>query len=208
MGRRRSAPARRARRRSARARDGISLQDRALGEPGLMGRMTRGADGARREPREREPARAQGQEKTAGISAEFPLPPFATTTFAKWLENHEPLPEAGSRRHRRDLRDVLRATTTSRATAGQRRPRAREERLRGRAAASRCAAASRTSTAATSTPRRGRRATNVALAPRGDRARARRSSCPGPSCCYTIRKEYPELLGTADARRSPRTPST
>jgi glycerol-3-phosphate dehydrogenase subunit C len=33
----------------------------------------------------------------AGISEHFPIPPFGETSFAGWLKNHEPLPEAGTR---------------------------------------------------------------------------------------------------------------
>jgi glycerol-3-phosphate dehydrogenase subunit C len=34
-------------------------------------------------------------EKVLGISAEFPVPPFAEKPFPKWLAHHTPLPEAG-----------------------------------------------------------------------------------------------------------------
>ncbi|MDP8998867.1 MAG: heterodisulfide reductase-related iron-sulfur binding cluster, partial [Myxococcota bacterium] len=36
-------------------------------------------------------------QSAAGIAADFPLPPFGSTTFARWLRRHKPLPEAGSR---------------------------------------------------------------------------------------------------------------
>jgi glycerol-3-phosphate dehydrogenase subunit C len=34
-------------------------------------------------------------EKAFGISADFPLPPLATRAFGRWFESHEPQPEAG-----------------------------------------------------------------------------------------------------------------
>ncbi|MGO9833035.1 MAG: heterodisulfide reductase-related iron-sulfur binding cluster [Polyangiaceae bacterium] len=77
-------------------RNGVTLQDRVLGEPQLMGRLTAGP-----------PARIANfvnanrlvrkvMAVTAGIAAEFPLPTFGETSFARWLERHEPLPGAGS----------------------------------------------------------------------------------------------------------------
>jgi len=77
-------------------RNGITLQDRALGEPGALGQLNSGPlaplvnfVNANRLVR-------KVIEKTAGISSEFPLPPFAAQPFAKWLDHHEPLAEAGS----------------------------------------------------------------------------------------------------------------
>ncbi len=78
-------------------RTGVTVQDRALGEPQLLGRMSAGP-----------PARIANfvnpnrlvrkvVERAAGISAEFPLPPFGETTFARWLAHHDPLPGAGTR---------------------------------------------------------------------------------------------------------------
>ncbi|MCL2449199.1 MAG: heterodisulfide reductase-related iron-sulfur binding cluster, partial [Polyangiaceae bacterium] len=39
----------------------------------------------------------KAMEAAVGISAEFPIPPFGETSFPRWLEQHEPLPGAGSR---------------------------------------------------------------------------------------------------------------
>ncbi|MGH7269729.1 MAG: heterodisulfide reductase-related iron-sulfur binding cluster [Polyangiaceae bacterium] len=78
-------------------RHGITLQDRVLGEPQIMGRMTAGpmARVANFVNANRLVRRAM--QATAGIASEFPLPPFGETTFAAWLDEHTPLSEAGSR---------------------------------------------------------------------------------------------------------------
>jgi glycerol-3-phosphate dehydrogenase subunit C len=78
-------------------RNGVSLQDRVLGEPQRMGRMTAGpmarvANFVNANRLVRKAASA-----VAGISEHFPLPPFGETSFARWLAKHEPLPEAGTR---------------------------------------------------------------------------------------------------------------
>ena len=39
----------------------------------------------------------KAMESTAGIAPDFPLPTFGETTFARWLARHEPLAGAGSR---------------------------------------------------------------------------------------------------------------
>jgi glycerol-3-phosphate dehydrogenase subunit C len=78
-------------------RTGITVQDRVLGEPQLLGRITAGP-----------PARVANfvnanrlvrkvVEAAAGIAAEFPLPPFGETSFSRWLAHHDPLPGAGKR---------------------------------------------------------------------------------------------------------------
>jgi len=77
-------------------RNGITVQDRALGEPGVLGKLNSGPlaplvnfVNANRLVR-------KVTEKAAGISSEFPLPPFASQPFAKWLDHHTPLDGAGS----------------------------------------------------------------------------------------------------------------
>jgi glycerol-3-phosphate dehydrogenase subunit C len=78
-------------------RNGVTLQDRVLGEPQVLGSATAGP-----------PARIANfvnanrlvrktMQGLAGIAADFPLPPFGQTTFAHWLARHQPLAEAGTR---------------------------------------------------------------------------------------------------------------
>lgn len=76
-------------------RDGIPLVDRILGEPQIVGALGSGP-----------PARLANfvnanrlirkvAEKVTGISAEFPLPPLASERFTTWARDHEPMEGAG-----------------------------------------------------------------------------------------------------------------
>jgi glycerol-3-phosphate dehydrogenase subunit C len=76
---------------------GISIQDRALGEPGVMGSVTSGIGAPMANLVNANRLVRKVVERTAGISAEFPLPPFASQPFARWLRHHDPLPDAGRR---------------------------------------------------------------------------------------------------------------
>jgi glycerol-3-phosphate dehydrogenase subunit C len=79
------------------ARNGASLQDRVLGEPQALGRLTAGPLARVANFVNASRLVRKAAERSVGISADFPLPPFATTAFATWLSKHEPAPEAGSR---------------------------------------------------------------------------------------------------------------
>jgi glycerol-3-phosphate dehydrogenase subunit C len=78
-------------------RDGLKLQDRVLGEPQLLGRATAGPMAGIANLINANRLVRKTMQGVAGIAADFPLPPFGQTTFARWLAQHEPLPGAGSR---------------------------------------------------------------------------------------------------------------
>jgi glycerol-3-phosphate dehydrogenase subunit C len=78
-------------------RNGVSLQDTVLGEPGLLGQMTSGPLAPIANFVNANRLVRKVNETVLGISAEFPLPTFATQPFAKWLERHKPLEEAGTK---------------------------------------------------------------------------------------------------------------
>jgi glycerol-3-phosphate dehydrogenase subunit C len=78
-------------------RNGVSLQDRVLGEPQLLGRLTAGPMAGIANLVNSNRLVRKTMQKAAGIAADFLLPPFGETTFAHWLERHKPLPEAGTR---------------------------------------------------------------------------------------------------------------
>jgi glycerol-3-phosphate dehydrogenase subunit C len=78
-------------------RNGVSLQDRVLGEPQVLGRMTAGPMARVANFVHANRLVRKVMQGALGIAAEFPLPPFGETSFARWLSNHRPLPEAGSR---------------------------------------------------------------------------------------------------------------
>lgn len=97
-----------AREKAARAkRDGVTIVDRVLGEPQLVGRVGAGfAAGISNFVHESRLLR-KVQEKLTGISAEFPLPTFASEPFPDWFSRHQPKKAA---LHRGDV--VLFATCT------------------------------------------------------------------------------------------------
>ncbi len=78
-------------------RNGMTLQDRVLGEPQLLGRMTAGPMAPLANFVNANRLVRKSMAVVAGIAEGFPLPPFGETSFTKWLAHHEPLPEAGKR---------------------------------------------------------------------------------------------------------------
>ncbi len=76
-------------------RNGITIQDRALGEPGVLGSLVSGVMAAPTNFVHANRLVRKVMEATAGISSEFLLPPFASQPFDKWLAAHKPLEEAG-----------------------------------------------------------------------------------------------------------------
>ena len=139
-------------------------------------------------------------EKVLGISEKVSAAaPFASVPFARWLRESQ----AGRRRWIRgknrafcDLSWRLQLSWHR----DRRRPRARKKRLLRDAARS---SVLRHSESRWRRPGRGKaqgsHERRVALA--GARPEGMTIVIPGPSCSYTVRKEYPELLGTAEAKR-------
>ncbi len=76
-------------------RHGVTLQDQVLGEPGRLGAMTSGPMAPLANFVNANRLVRKVNEKVLGISAEFPVPQFATQPFEKWLARHEKLPSAG-----------------------------------------------------------------------------------------------------------------
>ena len=179
-------------------RNGITMQDRALGEPGRLGALMAGRVRAGGEPREREPPPAQGEREGARHLERVPVPPFAPQTFESWLAKHEPLEAAGKAGTVAIFATCLGDYNFPKLAAATR-ARPREERLRGRAPAP--------GVLRHAEPRRRRHRRraregrfNVAQLFPLVREGLARSSCPGPTCSYTIKKEWPELLGTPEAQ--------
>jgi glycerol-3-phosphate dehydrogenase subunit C len=78
-------------------RDGVTLQDRVLGEPQAIGKLTAGPMARVANLVNANRLVRKGMSAVAGISEHFPIPTYGETSFASWLKNHEPLPEAGTR---------------------------------------------------------------------------------------------------------------
>lgn len=77
-------------------RDGIPLVDRILGEPQLIGALSAGPGAAGANLVNASRLVRKAAEKLTGISAEFPLPPIARESFETWMSRHVPLAEAGT----------------------------------------------------------------------------------------------------------------
>jgi glycerol-3-phosphate dehydrogenase subunit C len=77
-------------------RNGVTLQDQVLGEPQLTGWLAAGLASPLANFVSQNRLTRKLAEKTLGIASEFPLPPAAAQAFPRWLDHHEPLPEAGT----------------------------------------------------------------------------------------------------------------
>lgn len=85
-----------ARERAVRARrDGIPLVDKILAEPHIVGEMAAGPQAAAGNLIMANRLARKAQEVATGISAEFPLPPFATERFSTWFRKR-PQPAASN----------------------------------------------------------------------------------------------------------------
>jgi glycerol-3-phosphate dehydrogenase subunit C len=85
-----------AREKAARSqREGVPLVDRILGEPQTLGDLGSGTLAPIANLIQSSRLLRKVQEKATGISAEFNLPPMAKEPFAEWHQAHEPLATAG-----------------------------------------------------------------------------------------------------------------
>jgi glycerol-3-phosphate dehydrogenase subunit C len=85
-----------AREKAVRARrNGIPFVDRILGEPQLMGALASGFAAKASNLISRNQLLRKVQEKVTGISAEFPLPEFASESYPHWKDRHVSPEQAG-----------------------------------------------------------------------------------------------------------------
>jgi glycerol-3-phosphate dehydrogenase subunit C len=85
-----------AREKAVRARrEGIPLVDRILGEPATIGALSVGPQARLANLVNANRLVRKFAERTTGISAEFPLPPIATQAFSSWHAKHQPHSLAG-----------------------------------------------------------------------------------------------------------------
>jgi glycerol-3-phosphate dehydrogenase subunit C len=76
-------------------REGVAVVDRILGEPQLIGALSAGPGAPIANLVNANRLVRKVAEKVTGISAEFPLPPIAREPFSVWMQRHTPLPGAG-----------------------------------------------------------------------------------------------------------------
>jgi glycerol-3-phosphate dehydrogenase subunit C len=70
-------------------RDGVTIVDTVLGEPQLIGKLGAGPMAEATNLIHASRLVRKAQEKVAGISSEFPLPPMAKQTFSDWKDAHD-----------------------------------------------------------------------------------------------------------------------
>jgi glycerol-3-phosphate dehydrogenase subunit C len=73
-------------------RDGIPLVDRILGEPALIGKVSAGPSAGIANLVNADRLVRKVAEKATGISAEFPLPPIARQSFEAWMRHRTAAP--------------------------------------------------------------------------------------------------------------------
>jgi glycerol-3-phosphate dehydrogenase subunit C len=179
-------------------RNGVSLQDLALGEPGKLGELMAGPMAPLTNLVNEHQLLRKVNEKVLGISSEFPLPPFAAEKFASWMKKHKPAEGAGSAGN---------VAIFATCTADYNLPRI------ARAAVS---VLEKNGYAVVRPPQQCCGMPNL---DGGDidaaKAKARYNVAellplveagsfvvvPGPTCSYTIKKEWPDLLGTPEAKK-------
>jgi glycerol-3-phosphate dehydrogenase subunit C len=77
-------------------RDGIPLVDQVLGEPQLIGALAAGPTAKVANLINSNRLVRKVVEQVTGISAEFPLPPIASEAFTRWHRSHTPSESAGN----------------------------------------------------------------------------------------------------------------
>ncbi len=179
------------------ARDGITIEDRVLGEPGVLGKQTAGPMArVANFVNESRLVRKLG-ERAAGISAEFPLPPFATTTFEKWLRGHEPLETAGTKGTVAIFATCQGDYNFPSAPANAVRVLEKNGFAVARPAQVCCGIPNLDGGDLDAARHKARENVRSLLA---EIEAGHDVVVPGPSCSYTIRNEYPRLLGSAEAK--------
>jgi glycerol-3-phosphate dehydrogenase subunit C len=135
---------------------------------------------------------------TAGISSEFPLPPFATQSFADWLKQHTPLTGAGSRGVVALFATCLGDYNFPRIAASATRVLEKNGWAVVRPEQTCCGMPNLDGGDIDAAKQKA--ASNVAaLLPWVERGNKIVSL--QPTCGYMVRKEWPDLLGTEDAKR-------
>lgn len=179
-------------------RQGITVQDRALGEPGKLGAFMSGPFAPVSNFVNASRLLRKVNEKALGISAQFPVPGFASQTFESWFAKHEPLPEAGKAGTVAIFATCLGDYNFPRLAAATVRVlekngyavvRSRQE----------CCGMPNLDGGDVDAARDKARFNVAQLLPLVEKGFP--VIVPGPTCSYTIKKEWPELLGTPEAKK-------
>jgi glycerol-3-phosphate dehydrogenase subunit C len=179
-------------------RNGITLQDRVLGEPQQLGRLTAGPMGRVANLVNANRLVRKTLSAVAGISADFPIPPFGETSLPGWIRGHEPLPQAGQRGTVALFATCLADYNFPRIGASAVRVLERNGWSVVRPEQTCCGMPNLDGGDIDAA--RAKAAANVASLMR-EVEQGRTIVSLQPTCGYMVRKEWPELLGTEDARK-------
>lgn len=182
------------------ARDGVTIQDRVLGEPQLLGKLASGMAAPMANLVSKSQLLRKVQEKVTGMSAEFNLPPFAAQTLRHWFDRRSPLANAGSKGE-----VVLFSTCTTDynlPSAGRAAIQVLEH--NGWAVVfpkeQTCCGMPNLDGGDVAAAQAKARQNVATLYPHVVKGRA--VVVPGPTCSYVLKKEYPELLGGSEEARA------
>ena len=179
-------------------RDGVTLQDRVLGEPQAMGKMTAGPMAPIANLVNANRLVRKVAEKVAGISSEFLLPPFGRVSFDGWLSRHAPIEGAGSAGTVAIFATCLNDYNFPSVAANAVRVLEKNGYAVVRPDQTCCGIPNIDGGDIAAAQAKAKR--NVASLLEQIEA-GRKIVVPQPTCSYVIKKEYPELLGTAAARK-------
>jgi glycerol-3-phosphate dehydrogenase subunit C len=179
-------------------RNGVAVQDRALGEPGRMGATLAGPLATAVNLVNANRLLRKVNEKVLGISSEFPLPKFAKIPFDRWLAKHDPLEGAGRAgtvaifatcSGDYNFPQLPQASVRVLEKNGFRVERPKQE----------CCGMPNLDGGDIEAAREKARRNVDALLPFVEKGQP--IVVPGPTCSYTMKKEWPELVGTDEATK-------
>lgn len=179
-------------------RNGVTIQDQALGEPGKLGSLMAGPLAPLTNLVNEQRLLRKVNEKVLGISSEFPLPKFAAQPFDAWLKKHRPLEGAGSAGSvvifatcigDYNFPRIAAATTRVLEKNGFSVERPPQE----------CCGMPNLDGGDIEAAKKKARYNVEQLLPHVEAGKL--VVAPGPTCSYTMKKEWPELLGTPEAKK-------
>lgn len=180
-------------------RNGVSIQDRALGEPGRLGAMSSGFMAPLTNFVNANNLLKKVREKVVGISAEFPVPTFAAVPFEDWLKKHEPLETAGKAGTVAIFATCLGDYNFPRIAAASVKILERNGYKVERPREQECCGMPNLDGGDIDAAKAKAKRNVAALLPFVENGQP--IVVPGPTCSYTIKKEWPELLGTPEAKK-------
>jgi glycerol-3-phosphate dehydrogenase subunit C len=176
---------------------GTTLQEKLLGEPGVLGALNAGPAARLANFVAASSLARRAMSRVAGISEHFPLPAYASETFPRWFERHRP--PAGAGEHGAVALFSTCLVDFNRPGVGAAAVKVLEHAgLRVERPEQTCCGMPNMGTGDLERVREKARYNVASLA-----AAVRRGLkvvAPGPSCSMTLKREYPEILQSDDAR--------